>query len=158
MALAHPLHFIRSRSRNKECGLNDVFHSDDPNSGSETRCILVRTLLQYRHPFSMVSIHSSGFSMPIWTMWCSALAILHRTTVYRTVLGYALFWCWMSLSCFLTNIAIRVFLLWWLLALLACLCPWLPHLNSRFWLLETIGNFGSAIDHLLGCFCPCIFF
>ena len=57
---------------------------------------------------------------------------------------------------FIANKTISVLLVvWslWLRLLQGCLCPQLPILNFGFRVSE-LGNFGYAVSHLPGCFCP----
>ena len=57
---------------------------------------------------------------------------LHIITLYKTVLGFALFWCWVTLRDPLTNSFIECYFIWWLRLLLGFLWSfysfWITHL------------------------------
>ena len=93
------------------------------------------SIVQFRPPHISICIGDSAPHHSLW-FWVCALR------------------CWMSLSCFFTNIFYQCLILsWWLPALLACYAHCYPIWTTDLGFLE-LGNFDSAIAYLPGCFIP----
>ena len=148
MALAHPLHLVNNRSRNKHktCGLEDVLPPDD-------LCSRPETVLMYIFLNACILFTSSGYRTYIYIHreCCSVLVKLHPSQSIGLVLGSVRFLCWMSLFVFFgfTNCVLfydnkthtRM----------------LVTIDIRFKQHLTLDILRSAISHLLGYFCPWTF-
>ena len=144
MALAHPLHPIHNRSRNKHRNLwvGRCVSSWWPWFPSRSSVLIIYICMGIPY---MSSVRGRIY---IQRECHSVLAKLHRITF----LGSARFLGWMPLFCFLwfTNCV----LLFDISLILGCLWPLVFVLNNSL----ILGIWCSTIPHLQGCFCPWTFF
>ena len=157
MALAHPLHPIDNRSRNKRRNLwvGRCVSSWWPWFPSRSSVLIIYVYICMCIPYMSSVIGRIYIYIYIYIQReChSVLAKLHPITFYRIVfLGSVRFLGGMPLFCFLwfTNCV----LLFDISLILGCLWPLVYVLNNTL----ILDIWCSTIPHLPGCFCPWTFF